>query len=49
MAKYLKSKLACGGTFKAKEGTIELQGDQKQKVKNALIAKGFKEESISLS
>ena len=47
LTKYLKTKLACGGTYK--DGVIELQGDQREKAKKALIEKGFKESSISLS
>ena len=46
LGKYLKSKLACGGTVK--NNTIELQGDQRQRAKEALIARGFPESSISL-
>ena len=45
--KYLKSKLACGGTLKGE--VIELQGDQRERVKQALINKGFQESLISVS
>lgn len=47
LAKKLKGKLACGGTYKAEEGTIELQGDHSKKIKEELIKLGFKEEQIS--
>tara|TARA_Y100000034_G_scaffold26979_1_gene32108 strand:- start:9183 stop:9491 length:309 start_codon:yes stop_codon:yes gene_type:complete len=46
ITKKLKNKLACGGTNK--EGTIELQGDHKQKVKNILIEIGFATETINI-
>lgn len=38
----LKGACACGGT--AKNGTIELQGDHKQKVKQVLAKMGFNAE-----
>lgn len=44
LAKYLKSNLACGGTIK--NGTIELQGNHKNKVKDLLVKKGFTPERI---
>ncbi|MBI4145722.1 stress response translation initiation inhibitor YciH [Candidatus Woesearchaeota archaeon] len=44
LAKKLKAKLACGGTIK--EGRIELQGDHRAKVKQALIEAGFAPETI---
>ena len=46
LAKKLKEKFACGGT--AKDGKIELQGDHKNKVKEALIKMGFPIDSIQL-
>lgn len=46
LAKKLKSKFACGGTVKS--GTIELQGDHKDKVKQELIKLGFAESSIEV-
>ena len=44
LAKKLKSKFACGGTVK--NNTIELQGNQAQRVKPALIELGFDPDSI---
>lgn len=37
LAKFFKTKLATGGTFREEEGRIELQGDQRQRVKQLLI------------
>jgi len=45
VAKMLKSELACGGTVK--DNHIELQGDHRKKVKQALVNFGFPESSIS--
>ena len=44
--KTLKSKFACGGT--AKGGQLELQGDHKSRMKQALIELGFPEETIEI-
>lgn len=44
ITKELKSKLACGGTFK--NGNIELQGDHRNIVKQYLLSKGYLEENI---
>lgn len=46
IAKKLKAKLACGGTYKG--NTIELQGDHLKKVKKHLIDLGFSEENINI-
>jgi translation initiation factor 1 len=45
LAKDLKNELACGGTYK--DGTIELQGDHRKRIKDILVKSGFDEESIS--
>ena len=45
LAKKLKNELACGGTVK--DGTIELQGDHRKRIKVALIKFGFREEQIT--
>jgi translation initiation factor 1 len=42
--KELKTRLACGGTIK--NGTIELQGRHRDKVKVILVRLGFKEDQI---
>ena len=46
LAKKLKSKFACGGTGKA--GRVELQGDHRSRIKEALIAIGFPSETINI-
>ena len=46
LMKKLKSKLACGGTYKNNE--IELQGDHRDRVKNILIKEGFPAEIIEV-
>ena len=43
-AKALKNELACGGTYRDSE--VELQGDHRKKIKNALVKLGFDPESI---
>jgi translation initiation factor 1 len=43
LARKLKTKCAAGGTYK--EGKIELQGDHKKKVKEALEELGFSVDS----
>jgi translation initiation factor 1 len=45
LSKYMKSKLACGGTVK--ENTIELQGNHRDRVKELLSLKGYSTENIS--
>ncbi|MEM0001278.1 MAG: stress response translation initiation inhibitor YciH [Desulfurococcaceae archaeon] len=37
IARYLKTKLAAGGTYREEEGRIELQGDHRQRVKQILM------------
>ncbi len=46
LLKTLKSKLACGGTYKNNE--IELQGDHKNRVKDILVKEGFSEDIIEV-
>lgn len=46
LSKRLKTKLACGGTFK--KGRIELQGNHKSKMKKLLVDSGFPEEKIEV-
>jgi translation initiation factor 1 len=47
LQKVLKSKLACGGTFK--NNAIELQGEHKQRAKEILIKEGFPEDIIEIT
>ena len=46
IAKELKRKLACGGTFK--DGRIELQGDHRNRIKKILVGMGFQESGIEV-
>lgn len=46
LASKLKSRLACGGTFK--EGHIELQGNHKAKLKDLLTKFGYEEGQIEI-
>ena len=46
LAKKLKTKLACGGTYK--NGKIELRGNHINKLKKLLIDAGFPEEKIEV-
>ena len=46
LAKELKSRLATGGTLKGR--VIELQGDQRERAKAALIKIGYPEEGIDV-
>lgn len=46
LLKTLKSKLACGGTFK--NNLLELQGGNKEKVRDLLLELGFPPESINI-
>jgi len=43
----LKSKLACGGTFK--NGHIELQGEHRNRIKDMLKELGYSEDQIEVS
>lgn len=45
--KELKTKLACGGTYKNK--TLELQGNHAAKIKELLVKLGFPGEKIEIS
>ncbi|TAJ44839.1 stress response translation initiation inhibitor YciH [Methanofollis fontis] len=45
LTKFLKAKLACGGTVK--DTSIELQGNHKERVKELLSQKGYKLEQIN--
>ncbi|OYT42224.1 MAG: stress response translation initiation inhibitor YciH [Candidatus Aenigmarchaeota archaeon ex4484_224] len=42
----LKSKLACGGTYK--ENHLELQGDHRAKIKDILVKMGYREDQIEI-
>jgi len=44
ITKELKTKLACGGTYK--DGNIELQGDHRNTVKQYLLSLGYLEDNI---
>ena len=44
IAKALKNELACGGTYKGNE--VELQGDHRKKIKEALVKLGFEPDTI---
>ncbi|MFX0203541.1 MAG: translation initiation factor [Candidatus Hodarchaeota archaeon] len=46
LTRKLKEQLACGGTYK--DNTIELQGDQRVRIKDMLVDLGFPEENISV-
>ncbi len=47
LLKTLKTKLACGGTYK--NGEIELQGDHRQRAKELLVKEGFPADIIEIS
>lgn len=46
LAKKMKSKFACGGTYK--NGRIELQGSHKDDIKNFLKKEGFPEDIVDV-
>ncbi|MCX6688608.1 MAG: stress response translation initiation inhibitor YciH [Methanoregula sp.] len=45
LSKFMKGKLACGGTVKG--NSIELQGNHRDRVKELLSSKGYSTENIS--
>ncbi|MDO5845072.1 MAG: stress response translation initiation inhibitor YciH [Methanocorpusculum sp.] len=45
LSKFLKGRLACGGTIK--ENSIELQGNHKDRVKELLTTRGYSIDNIS--
>ncbi len=47
LMKKMKSRLACGGTYKNDE--INLQGDHRARVKDILIKEGFPKDIIDVS
>lgn len=47
ISSQLKSKLACGGTYK--NGHIELQGDHRARLKEILVSLGYEEGQIEVS
>ena len=47
LMKKLKSRLACGGTYKNDE--IDLQGDHRQRVREILVKEGFPRDVIEVS
>ena len=47
LMKKLKSKLACGGTYKNDE--IELQGDHRDQVREILVKEGFSRDIIEVN
>ncbi|MBI4406582.1 stress response translation initiation inhibitor YciH [Candidatus Micrarchaeota archaeon] len=44
--KSLKHRLACGGSYK--DGLIVLQGDHRDKAKNALVSLGYPQDMITV-
>ena len=46
IAKKLKRKFACGGTFK--NGRVELQGDYRGRIKETLVELGFQIDNITV-
>ena len=47
VAKKLKSKLACGGTYK--DNHIELLGDHRFRMKDVLKSLGYKDDQVEIS
>jgi len=46
LLKKLRSRLACGGTYK--EGRIELQGDHRKRIKEVLVEEGYEPNQIEI-
>ncbi len=47
IARYLKTKLAAGGTFREEEGRVEIQGDHRHRIKQLFVEElGIPEENI---
>ena len=46
LASTLKSKMACGGT--SKDGEIQLQGDHRRRIVDALVEEGFSRANIDV-
>ncbi len=47
VAKKLKNKFSCGGTVRD-DGTIELQGNHKNRMKEALMVLGFSADAVDV-
>ncbi|HIH34225.1 MAG TPA: stress response translation initiation inhibitor YciH [Nanoarchaeota archaeon] len=47
VAKKLKNKFSCGGTVRD-DGTIELQGNHKDRMKEALMVLGFSADAVDV-
>lgn len=46
LTKEIKIKCGVGGTFEAREGLMEIQGDQREKIKKILDLKGIKYKGV---
>lgn len=47
VTKSLKNLFACGGTYK--DGHVELQGDYRSRIKQALVKMGYEPENIQVT